>query len=74
MNYYDMVPIDADYVQITRDCHIRVGPFKVCDSLAIAHKGERLPFAGLVNENGWLEVEYENDKFGWVSGTCGRLV
>lgn len=73
----DLLPSEsgAIYVEIVGgNCYIRTGPFKECDALKVAYDGQRLPFAGLINEeNGWLEVEYEPDKFGWVSPKYGRV-
>jgi peptidoglycan hydrolase-like protein with peptidoglycan-binding domain len=71
----DLLPVDPIYVEIVGgNCFIRTGPFKECDAIKVAFDGQRLPFAGLINEeNGWLEVEYEPDKFGWVSPKYGRI-
>lgn len=71
----DLLPVDPIYVEIVGgNCYIRTGPFKECSAIKVAYDGQRLPFAGLINEeNGWLEVEYEPDKFGWVSPKYGRI-
>ena len=71
----ELPPPEPIYVQIVGgNCYIRTGPFKECDAIKVAFDGQRIPFAGLINEeNGWLEVEYEPNKFGWVSPKYGRL-
>ena len=71
----DQPVADPIYVEIVGgNCYIRTGPFKECDAIKVAFDGQRIPFAGLINEgNGWLEVEYEPDKFGWVSPKYGRV-
>lgn len=72
----DQPAADPIYVEIVGgNCYIRTGPSKACGAIKVAYDGQRIPFAGLINEeNGWLEVEYAKDKFGWVSPKYGRLV
>lgn len=71
----DLLPEEPMYVEIVGgNCYIRTGPSTACAVIKVAHDRERIPFAGLINkENGWLEVEYKPDKFGWVSPKYGRL-
>lgn len=72
----EKIPANPEYVQIFGgNCYIRKGPGKDSSIIKTAYSGQRIPFGGLVNEeNGWLYVEYEKDKFGWVSPKYGRLV
>lgn len=59
-----------DYVKIiAEETPINVGPWPECDLIFKARAGENYAFAGLINkENGWLEIEYKPNEFGWVSG------
>lgn len=59
-----------DYILVLSDTTpVKTGPWPECFTIFAAVEGDMLPFAGLVNEpNGWLEVEYEPEKYGWVNG------
>lgn len=66
---------DPIYVEIVGgNCYIRKGPSKETEAISVAHDGQRLPYAGLVDaDTGWLEVEYKTGQFGWISPKYGRL-
>ena len=49
------------------NCYIRTAPNTDGKKLGMAHKGDELPFAGEVSDNGWLQVLYKGQK-AWVSG------
>ena len=53
------------------NCYIRTAPNTDGKKLGMAHKGDELPFAGEVSDNGWLQVLYKDQK-AWVSGKYGR--
>ena len=53
------------------NCYIRIAPNTDGKKLGVAHKGDELPFAGEVSDNGWLQVLYKDQK-AWVSGKYGR--
>ena len=53
------------------NCYIRTAPNTDGKKLGVAHKGDELPFAGEVSDNGWLQVLYKDQK-AWVSGKYGR--
>ena len=53
------------------DCYIRTAPNTNGKILGVAHNGDKLPFAGEVSDNGWLQVLYKDQK-AWVSGKYGR--
>lgn len=54
------------------NCYVRSAPTTSGKILGVAKNGMGLPYGGQTAENGWLLVEYENQK-GWVSGKYGKL-
>ena len=65
----DSCPISVTIVG--GNCYIRTAPNTDGKKLGVAHKGDELPFAGEVSDNGWLQVLYKDQK-AWVSGKYGR--
>ena len=57
------------------DCWIRTVPDKSSKEtrIAVAHRGDRLPYGGQTTEDGWHLVEYKN-KNAWVSGKYAKLI
>ena len=56
------------------DCYIRTEPSTTGKKLGVAHRGDKLPFGGAIDEETrWLKVKYK-DEDAWVSGKYGRLV
>ena len=56
------------------NCYVRAAPGTSGRKLGVVHEGDRLPFAGEIDEETrWLKVEYKG-KAGWVSGKYGKLV
>lgn len=74
-SYEAMLSVMGGYVLITgNSVNVRSGPSKECKSLGVVHKGDKLPFGGLVNEeNGWYMVDYQLAN-GWVSPKYSELV
>ena len=54
------------------NCFIRTGPNTAAKDVGVAHKGDVLPYAGEIADNGWLQVLYKDQK-AWVSGKYGRI-
>lgn len=52
---------------------VRMGPFVSATEAARVNPGEAFPYLD-EEENGWLKIEYEADKEGWVSGVYVDLV
>lgn len=68
------IPLKAEHLTFTGNCHVRKGPDKSCESMGVVKKGETLIFAGLVNEeNNWRMVEFNGDT-GWVSPKYSKFV
>lgn len=74
-SYEALLSVMGGYVLITgNSVNVRSGPSKECKSLGVVHKGDRLPFGGLINEeNGWYMVDYQLAN-GWVSPKYSELV
>lgn len=73
--YPDKLILESEHVEIVKDCMVRSGPFDQTPAVFKARTGEIYLFAGLVNkENDWIEIEYTENEYGWVSPECGRLV
>ena len=78
----DLVPDNEDtpengsamqYVIIKNgDCYVRTGAAKTYSSIGVAHKGDRLVYAGATASNGWVRVHYK-DGIGWCSGKYAFL-
>ena len=73
--YEALISVLGGYVLITgNSVNVRTGPSTENRILGVAHKGDKLPFGGLINEeNGWLMVDYKNQN-GWVSPKYSRLI
>lgn len=41
--------------------------------LGLVHRGDKLPYAGCTDENGWNKVKY-NEKDAWISGKYSKLL
>ena len=54
-------------------CWIRTEPNTSGDKLIVAKRGSQWPFAGEIAENGWLKIEYKDQK-AWISNTYGKLI
>lgn len=56
------------------NCYVRSAPNTSGRILGVAHRGDRLRFDGVIDEETrWLLVQYKGAN-GWVSGKYGRLV
>lgn len=55
------------------NCFIRTGPNTAAKDVGVAHKGDVLPYAGEIADNGWLMIVYKN-KNAWVSGKYSKLI
>ena len=56
------------------NCYVRSAPNTDGKKLGVAHRGDKLPFGGVIDEETrWLLVEYKGQN-GWVSGKYGRLI
>lgn len=55
------------------NCWIRTAPdVENSKKLGVAHAGDKLPWGGVVSEDGWLLVSYDNQN-AWVSGKYARI-
>ena len=66
---------NPEYVLISGgNCYVRDLPNTSGNILGVAHEGEKLEFAGVIDEEThWLKVKYKDGE-GWVSGKYGKLV
>ena len=66
---------NPEYVLISGgNCYVRDLPNTSGNALGVAHDGEKLEFAGTIDdETRWLKVKYKDGE-GWVSGKYGKLV
>lgn len=73
--YEALMAVLNHYVLITgNSVNVRSGPSTECRIIGVAHKGDKLPFEGLTNEeNGWMLVSFQNEN-GWVSPKYSMLV
>ena len=66
----DSCPINVNIVG--GNCYIRTAPNTDGNILGVAHRGDTLPYGGLVSDGGWLLVQHNNQN-AWVSGKYGKL-
>lgn len=66
---------DPEYVEIIGgNCNVRTLSNTNGDIIGVAHKGDKLPYGGEIDdETKWLKVQFK-EKEGWVSYKYGRLV
>ena len=72
-----LIPPEKPYVKIketsTGWLRVREEPSASATELAKVDPGEMFPYLN-EQKNGWLKIEYEKDKEGWVSGSYVELV
>lgn len=72
-----VTPPEKPYVKIketpTGWLRVRMAPSASATEAAKVNPNEMFPYLG-EQENGWLKIEYEKDKEGWVSGSYVELV
>ena len=66
------VPTSECVLVSTGKYHVRLEPNTDGRSIGIAHKGDVLPYRGLIKNN-WYGVTYNNQS-AWISAKCGEIV
>lgn len=70
-------PPEKPYIKVketpTGWLRVRMAPSASATEAAKVNPNEMFPYLG-EQENGWLKIEYEKDKEGWVSGSYVELV
>lgn len=68
ISYDEITPTHKNVTVTGGSVYIRTAPSKENGKiLGVAHKGDILPYQGVISENGWYLIIY-NNKNGWISG------
>lgn len=71
----DVVIKNPKQVKIVNgNCYIRPEPNTSNKPLGTAKKNQIFNYGGETSENGWNRIEYETNKFGWVSGKYSEKI